>query len=245
MLPESVDLVNNCALCQSLEDLARIAGLLDYPDDADRFSRRLADLRARIHRTFYHPQDATYGTGSQIDMAFPLLVGAVPDSLTPKVRDRLFERTESVYDGHLVTGLVGVPVLAEWATLAGECDWMYGLLKTHGYPGYLYMLDGGATGTWEHWDAQRSRLHNCFNGIGSWFYQALGGIIPEEPGYRRVRIDPQVPQGLEWVRVSQDTPYGTISVHREGRTLHLELPVGVTATVRGRNYGCGRHDIEI
>ena len=72
-----------------------------------------------------------------------------------------------------------------------------------------------------------------------------GGIIPEEPGYRRVRIDPQVPQGLEWVRVSQDTPYGTISVHREGRTLHLELPVGVTATVRGRNYGCGRHDIEI
>ena len=245
MLPESVDLVNNCALCQSLEDLARIARLLDKPDDADRFSRRLADLRARIHRTFYHPQDATYGTGSQIDMAFPLLVGAVPDSLAPKVRDRLFERTETVYDGHLVTGLVGVPVLAEWATLAGECDWMYGLLKTHGYPGYLYMVDNGATGTWEHWDAQRSRLHNCFNGIGSWFYQALGGIIPEEPGYRRVRIDPQVPQGLEWVRVSQDTPYGTIRAHREGRTLHLELPVGVTATVRGRNYGCGRHDIEI
>ncbi len=245
MQEESVDLVNNCALCQSYADLVQIARKLGKPADADGFSQRLADLRAKIHRAFYHPQDATYGTGSQIDMVFPLLVGAVPDSLVSKVRNRLFERTETVYDGHLVTGLVGVPVLAEWATLAGECDWMYGLLKTHGYPGYLYMLDNGATGTWEHWDAQRSRLHNCFNGIGSWFYQALGGILPLEPGYRRVRIAPQVPAGLEWVEVSQETPYGTVQVRREGRNLHFEVPAGVTAVVQDREYGCGRHDIEI
>ena len=178
-------------------------------------------------------------------MAYPLLVGAVPDSLTGKVRDRLLERTASVFDGHLVTGLVGVPILTEWATLAGECDFFYGLLKTHGYPGYLYMLDNGATGTWEHWDAERSRLHNCFNGIGSWFYQALGGIIPDEPGYRHLKIEPQVPEGLEWVCVTQETPYGPVVVHREGRKLHFELPVGITATFAGREYGCGRHDIEM
>ena len=169
----------------------------------------------------------------------------MPDSLQGKVRDILFERTEKVYDGHLVTGLVGVPILAEWATLSGECDWMYGLLKTHGYPGYLYMLDNGATGTWEHWDAQRSRLHNCFNGIGSWFYQALGGILPEEPGYRRIRIEPQLPLGLEWVKLCQETPYGPVVVRREGKKLHFELPVGITATVKGEEFGCGSHDIEI
>ena len=245
MLPESVDLVNNCALCQAYADLEQIARKLGKDLDAERFSQRLKDLQASIHRTFYHPDDTGYGTGSQIDLAYPLLVGAVPDSLQGRGRDILCERTEKVYDGPLVTGLVGVPILAEWATLSGECDWMYGLLKTHGYPGYLYMLDNGATGTWEHWDAQRSRLHNCFNGIGSWFYQALGGILPEEPGYKRIRIEPQVPQGLEWVRVNQDTPYGSVVVRREGKKLHFELPVGVTATVKGEEFGCGSHDIEI
>ena len=241
----SVDLVNNCSLCQVYADLVQIADVLGKSEDAERFGARLSALQARIHETFYHPGDNTYGTGSQIDMAYPLLVGAVPDSLTGKVRDRLLERTATVYDGHLVTGLVGVPILAEWATLAGECDWMYGLLKQHGYPGYLYMLDNDATGTWEHWDAERSRLHNCFNGIGSWFYQALGGIIPTEPGYRHIRLAPQIPQGLEWVRVTQETPYGPVVVRREGRKLHFELPVGVTATVADKDYGCGRYDIEI
>ena len=241
----SVDLVNNCSLCQVYADLDRIARVLGKPEEADAFCRRLSALQERIHRTFYHPEDGTYGTGSQIDMVYPLLVGAVPDSLVPAVRDRLVERTAQVYDGHLVTGLVGVPVLTEWATLAGECDWMYGLLKQHGYPGYLYMLDNGATGTWEHWDAERSRLHNCFNGIGSWFYQALGGLIPDAPGYRHVRIEPQIPAGLEWVRMSQETPYGPIVIRREGKALHFELPVGVTATVRGQEYGCGNHDLKL
>ena len=245
MLPESVDLVNNCALCQAYADLEQIARKLGKDWDAERFSQRLKDLQASIHRTFYHPDDTGYGTGSQIDLAYPLLVGAVPDSLQGKVRDILFERTAKVYDSHLVTGLVGVPILAEWATLSGECDWMYGLLKTHGYPGYLYMLDNGATGTWEHWDAQRSRLHNCFNGIGSWFYQALGGILPEEPGYRRIRIEPQLPLGLEWVKLCQETPYGPVVVRREGKKLHFELPVGVTATVKGEEFVCGSYDIEI
>ena len=104
------------------------------------------------------------------------------------------------------------------------------------------MLDNGATGTWEHWNGRRSRLHNCFNGIGSWFYQALGGIIPEEPGYRRIRIEPQTPEGLEKVRVTQNTPYGPILVIREGRKLHVELPVGITAVTEGKEY-TGKTDL--
>ena len=157
----------------------------------------------------------------------------------------MLERTAKVYDGHLKTGLVGVPVVTEWATLAGECDFMYGMLKERTYPGYLYMIDNGATGTWEHWNSDRSRLHNCFNGVGSWFYQALGGIIPTEPGYRKVNINPQIPEGLQTVKVTQETPYGMIIVIRDGKNLHFELPVGVTATVQGNEYNNGKHDVAI
>lgn len=243
--PASVGLVNNCSLCQVYQDLEQIARRLGEEADAAAFRARYDALAKRIHETWYNPDNATYATGSQIDMAYPLLVGVTPPELRQAVRDRLLDRTETIYGGHLATGLVGVPVITEWATLAGEADWVYGMLKQHGYPGYLYMLDNGATGTWEHWNGRRSRLHNCFNGIGSWFYQALGGIIPEAPGYRRLRIEPQVPAGLDWVEVRQETPYGPVRVARHGRKLHFEIPVGVTAAVGGRDYAAGVYDIDL
>lgn len=211
--PASVDLVNNCALAQSYQALVGMAEVMGREADAAEFSRRLDALRTRIHETFYH--NGIYGSGSQIDLVYPLLVGAAPQELKDTVVRNLKERTRTLYNGHLATGLVGIPVLTEWVTQAGEADWMYSLLKQYGYPGYLHMLDNGATGVWEHWDGRRSRLHNCFNGILSWFYQALGGIVPEEPGYRKVRIEPQLPDGIDWVEVRQETPYGPVeAVHR-------------------------------
>ena len=243
--PASIDLVNNCTLCQVYLDMEQIATVLGEPADAVRFRLRYEDLARRIHHVFYHPETGLYGSGSQIDMVFPLLVEAVPDDLVPAVVARLKERTATLYGNHLATGLVGISVLTEWATRAQECDWLYGLLRQRGYPGYLHMLDQGATGVWEEWDGGRSKLHNCYNGIGSWFYQALGGIVPIEPGYREVSIDPQIPEGLEWVEVSQDTPYGTISVRREGNKLRLGLPVGVTARVQGEKYAVGEWDIRL
>ncbi len=243
--PMSVDLVNNCSLCQVYKELERIAGLVGHPEDEAAYKARYEALAARINEALFDPEENIYGSGSQIDMVYPLLVGIVPDGKVKQVRDKLFDRTATVYDGHLKTGLVGIPVITEWATLAGECDWLYGMLKQHSYPGYLYMIDNGATGTWEHWDAARSRLHNCFNGVGSWFYQALGGIIPDEPGYRHISLNPQIPEGLEKVAVTQETPYGTITVCREGRNLHFELPVGISATVKGIEYPCGSYDIEL
>ena len=220
--PASVDLVNNCALMQvyaCLEQMAPLMGGNPAP-----FRARHEALARRIQEVFYH--DGIYASGSQIDMVYPLLTGVAPE--VEKVVSALKERTSGVYGGHLATGLVGVPVVTEWATKAGEADWLYGLLKLPGYPGYLYMIENGATGVWEEWDGGRSHLHNCYNGIGSWFYQALGGIVALEPGYRRVRIAPQNPAGLEWVKVVQPTPYGPITVERHGTEVSYTVPVGVT-----------------
>ena len=242
--PESVDLVNNCSLIQVYTDLEKIAVIVGHPEEADGFKARREALSKKINETFFHSDDSVYGSGSQLDMVYPMLVGIVPETDLKAVRDKLMERTADVYDGYLKTGLVGIPVITEWATLAGECEWMYGMLKKHGYPGYLHMLDNGATGTWEHWEARRSRLHNCYNGIGSWFYQALGGLIPDAPGYKHVIINPQIPEGLERVDVTQETPYGTIVISRNGRKLHFELPVGVKATVKGQDYSCGSYEVE-
>jgi alpha-L-rhamnosidase len=99
------------------------------------------------------------------------------------------------------------------------------------------MIDNKATTTWESWDRDRSRIHNCYNGIGSWFYQAIGGIRPDEanPGYRRVFIDPQIPQGITWAKTTKESPYGTITVHwvlesKNQLKVNITLPVGTQGT---------------
>jgi alpha-L-rhamnosidase len=147
---------------------------------------------------------------------------------------------------------MGVPIFTEWATKARQSDLVATILRQPDYPGYLYMIANGATATWESWDSERSRVHNCYNGIGTWFYQALAGIRPDEhaPGYRHFYVDPQPTGGVSWVKATKPTPYGEIRVEigADGR-LSLVVPVGTTATVypkssREQTFGAGRWQID-
>jgi alpha-L-rhamnosidase len=233
----SIDLVNNCFISQCLDALQKMALILDKPDDARVFSERRTTLNSLIHRTFYCPENDVYGTGSQLDMCYPMSVGVVPEPLYNKVKEKMIELTATQYNGHIAVGLVGVPVLTDWAIRNNAADFMYSLLKQSDYPGYLYMLNNGATTTWEYWSGERSRVHNCYNGIGNWFYEAVGGIRTDEnyPGYERVRIHPQIFEGVSWAKTTKETPYGTIVVNWERKNgvqnMYISLPVGVQATV--------------
>lgn len=229
----SVDLVNNCSLSQNLSAMEHIALLLGKEDDARDFACRRNTLNAAIHEAFFNPSDTTYASRSELDMLYPMLVGAVPEELYPAVRSKMMERSSSVYRNHIAEGLVGIPVLAEWAVKDNQPDFVYEKLKQRDCPGYLYMIDNGGTTTWEYWDGDRSFIHNCFNGIGSWFYQALGGIVPDGPGYSSFTINPQIPSGVTDADVTKETPYGTIEVHWKkscGEVLYeLSVPVGTVA----------------
>jgi alpha-L-rhamnosidase len=232
----SVDLVNNCCVSVCYDYMSEIAGILGHADDKKAYAAERNHLNQLIHEVFYDEESRTYGTGVQIDLAYPMLAGAVPDSLK-KVIVEQFERETERRNGHLSTGLVGVPVVTEWSVKNNRADLMYAMLKKREYPGYLYMTDNGATTTWEHWNGERSRIHNCYNGIGSWFYEAIGGICPDRkaPGYRHFYICPQIPAGMTWANTSRETPYGTVKVNwkTDGAAVSLDvtIPSGSEATV--------------
>ena len=237
MDPASVGLVNNCFMAVCFDNMQKIAGVLGKTDDAARYAQQKSDIQKQIHLRFFDAPKGSYGTGSQIDFAYPLLSGVVPAELRNEVTSRFKEATETTWRGHLTTGLVGVPVLTEWAVKNSAADFMYNMLKKRDYPGYLYMIDNGATTTWEHWDGARSWIHNCYNGIGSWFYQAPGGIQPVEegPAFRQIRIEPQIPKGVTWAKTRKETPYGTLVVNwtlENGEIeLSLQIPFGSCAEV--------------
>lgn len=233
--PESIGLVNNCFIVVCYETMHKIAELLGKTTDAWEYSDKAAALRNKIHDRYYSVKKATYGTGSQIDLTYPLLAKVVPDTLKEKTTESLHNLIIINKKGHIATGLVGIPVFTEWAIRNRESELMYTILKSKGYPGYLHMLDNGATTTWEHWNGARSRMHNCYNGIGAWFYQALCGITPDEtdPGYTRLTVDPQIPHGVSQAECTKDTPSGPLSiawVKTPGKLkVEIVIPVGCIA----------------
>jgi alpha-L-rhamnosidase len=170
-------------------------------------------------------------------MTYPLLAGIVPDNLEETIKNRLRDVIIKDHNGHIACGLVGIPVFTEWSVKNKESDLFYSMLKKRDYPGYLYMIDNGATTTWEHWNGARSRIHNCYNGIGSWFYQSVGGINKDEnsPGYQHIIIDPDIPKGITWANTTKETPYGTVKVNwiiENGIfSITVSIPAGCTGSL--------------
>ena len=241
LAPEGVDVkgesvlhVNNCFISECLDNMADIARLLGHPEDAREYAAWSDSLKAAVHDKFYHADSHSYANGTPLDNAYALLAG-IPDdvAIARQVQQRLIADSYGKYNAHIAVGLVGVPIFTEWVTRERQSDLMATILRQEDYPGYLNMINNGATTTWESWDSERSRVHNCYNGIGTWFYQALAGIRPDAkaPGYRHFFVDPQPTDGVTWVKATKPTPYGDICVELTDDTLRLTVPVGTTATI--------------
>jgi alpha-L-rhamnosidase len=256
---ESVLHVSNCFLADCLQLMEKMAHLTGHDDDAPRFAAWRKELLTAIHNHFYHPQTHTYANGTPLDQCYALLQGVPPDSTTSeKVKKQLLKDIHDKYHDHMAVGLVGVPIFTEWCIREHQAELMATLLRQPDYPGYLNMINNGATTTWESWDCgregkeDRSRVHNCYNGIGIWFYQAVAGIRPdpEHPGYQHFFIDPQPVEGVTWVKATQPTAYGTICVEIENGLLKVDIPEGTTATVlhgtpNERCLSGGKHIIKL
>ena len=231
----SIALVNNCFMAVCYETMQKIALTLGKNNEAEDYAARRLRIIDLINSKLYNKTEGIYGSGIQVDLTYPLLAGIVPDSIKESVKSKLADVIKKDHNGHIACGLVGIPVFTEWCVRNRESELMYSILKKRDYPGYLYMIDNGATTTWEHWNGARSRIHNCYNGIGSWFYQSLGGIIKDEnsSGYQHIIIDPDIPDGITWANTTKETPYGTITVKWiiENRELKMDIkiPVGCKA----------------
>ena len=237
---ESVLHASSCFISDCLADMVQMARMTGNPDDARHYAEWWQKLNAAIHRHFYHPESHTYANGTPLDQCYALLMGIPPDSATAAaVKARLIEDCHGKYRDHIAAGLMGVPIFTEWCIRERQTDLMATILRQEDYPGYLNMINQGATTTWESWDCgrpgkeDRSRVHNCYNGIGIWFYQALAGIRPdpEQPGYKHFFVAPQPCEGVDWVRCTKPTQYGDIRVEINDNVLRLIVPEGATATL--------------
>lgn len=258
---ESILHANSCFIAECLSNMEHMALMLHRTDDAQRFAARRQRIIESIHRHFFHPASHSYANGTPLDQCYALLLGIPPDSTTAAaVKTQLLSDIHTKYRDHVAFGLMGTPIFTEWCIRNRQTDLMATILRQPDYPGYLNMMEtprhqdvetsssksrslevtkSYIPTTWESWDCgrpgkeDRSRVHNCYNGIGIWFYQALAGIRPDtmQGGYKHFYVDPQPCSGVEWLRATKPTPFGDIRVEIRNSELLLTIPSGTTATI--------------
>jgi len=224
-------------MAYALEQAAQLADVLGETADAVMFRQWAAGRNVATHKEFYDPQHKRYGSGDQVTYVLPLIAGVVPDDLRDEVLAG-FEKTLMVKnEGHLSTGLSGTYLMVQYLQSIGRDDLIYTFASKRTYPSWGYMLKNGATATWEHWNGRASRIHNCYNNIGSWFIQGIAGIRPDpaKPGFKNAIIKPAFLEELSYVNCTHDSVYGTIQSNWKRKDdaviMAVKIPANSTATV--------------
>lgn len=232
---------------------ARIAEILDRPEEARRYGRLCARIAAAFNAKFFNPETNNYGNGSQYSNAWPLYLGIVPEDRHAVVVDNLVEDIMVSHKGHLSTGFLGARYLLEVLCAEGHEEIAYTIVTQKDYPGWGYMIANGATTIWELWvkatgNGMNSANHPAFGFVDGWFYRALAGIS-SETGFDHIDIKPCVVGDLKEARAKVDTVRGVVASHwkrtRDGLTLDVTIPANSRASVWAPKVGLAAPEVKV
>jgi alpha-L-rhamnosidase len=245
--PAGVPTINAISSTAYYAHLARIAAdaarALGKADDASRYGRLFASIRADFNARFLGP-DGSYREKEtdpfvQTAQILPLAFGLVPDDRRATLADRLADDIMKVRGGHAYVGVLGARHVLSVLTETGHHDVACAVAARTDEPSWGYWTDvAGFTALGEHWPATtRSRNHHFFGAIVQWFYEDLAGMRPVAPGYERIEFKPQIPQtGLDRVAASYESVRGTVATRWHRTATGLELDVTVPPNAAGRVY---------
>ncbi len=234
--PISGHFINNAHYLYTLQLAAKIAAILDKPEDAAMYAERAATLQRALHERYYNAATHSYATGEQPYLALALLLGIVPQELRAAVAENL-ESTILVKDGgHIDAGMHGAYFLLKDLMEDNRNDLIYQMASKKDFPSWGNMLERGATTSWESWSGG-SHIHDTLISIGAWFIEGIGGIRVDEkaPGFRHFFLEPAPVGGLTFARASYKCPHGTIvsNWRIENGVLRMDatVPPGTSATL--------------
>lgn len=239
--PKPVALVATAQFFQAASMVARFAEILEKPAEAARYRALAQGISEAFVSRFLEPGTGRFDIATQAAQATALYMGLVPEHETGRAVARMVQAVVDDHGGHVATGIFGTKYLLEMLSRTGHNDVAYGMVDTEAYPGWGFMLANGATTVWETWapsDNVYSQNHPMFGSVNEWFFKSLAGIRPDDEavGFDRFRIEPDLPEGLEWVDARYDSARGAVVSRwrRDGDRVRIEVevPVNSTAVVR-------------
>jgi alpha-L-rhamnosidase len=236
--PTPKDMIGTAYFARDAALMSRMASALGKATEAKGYAALEVQIREAFQR-HYITQDGLILGDTQTSYLLALAFDLVPEHLVAAAGERLVQRIEA-RDWHLSTGFLGTPLLNPVLTKIGRSEVAYKLLLQDTYPSWLYPITNGATTMWERWNSytkedgfgpveMNSFNHYAYGAVGEWLYQSVGGIAPDpaHPGYKVVRIAPQIKGPLSCVDLSLKTRSGTFHVRWKCRHGYAELQVTV------------------
>jgi alpha-L-rhamnosidase len=238
-------LVATAFLARTTAELALAADVLGRSGDAERYRT----LHVRVRDAFRHEWVTPAGLladQSATAHALAICFGLLDPEQEARSGARLAQLVERA--GHRIsTGFAGTPYVTDALSRTGHLDTAYALLLETACPSFLYPVTMGATTIWERWDAIRpdgtlhstgmtSLNHYALGAVAAWLHRVVAGLVPLEPGYRRIRVAPRPGGGLTHASAIHDTPFGRVRaawcLEPDRRVLvDVSVPEGVSAEV--------------
>jgi alpha-L-rhamnosidase len=178
---------------------------------------------------------------TQTGYVLALYMHLMPDELRAAAADKLVGK---IRDNHwlLGTGFVGTPYLLAVLSDTGHADVAYRILLNRAYPSWGYLIDHGATTTWERWNGDTMRddpsmnsyNHYAYGAVAEWLYRYAAGVDtdPADPGFHTIVLHPNFDSRLGHLSFDYDSSYGT--VHSDwsitGKTVHWKVIVPPNAS---------------
>lgn len=235
--------------------MRHFAELLHRPEDAAAFDVKAAAVRRAFNGKFL--MDGHYSNNTVTANLLPLYFGITPEAQRKEVFRHIVGKIEKDNHGHISTGVIGTQWLMRGLTKFGRGDLAWKIATNRDYPSWGYMVEQGATTIWELWNGNtanpqmNSQNHVMLLGdLIAWCFQDLAGIAPAKPGFKKIRMAPVFPEGLNFINATYQTPYGEVVsrwTRRNGLVLwdivvppnteaEVRLPDGRMTTVGSGNY---------
>ncbi len=232
--------------------LADSAEVLGKKDDAKKYRSEAESVREAFV-AHYFDEEGKLQNAPETQTAYILAFefDLLPPQMEAQAAAHLLRLIEEA-EGHLRTGFLGTPYIAQVLDETGNAKTAFSLLFNETYPSWFYSINQGATTMWERWDSytvadgfhpqgMNSFNHYAYGAIGQWMYERVAGLAPDpsQPGYQHFYIRPLVGGPLTSASARLETGYGVASsswVLKEGKLeLVVEVPPNTSATIEFPN----------
>ncbi len=216
--------------------LAKFAGLLGKQEEEEELLEYAAEVREQYnkrllvwhpkkgfwcYRVWEHSEDVVL---TQAAEALPLYWGMVPPEREADVVAALRDTLEE--EDAFISGEIGLPYIIQSARRYGMNDLISRFILRPEHPSYYAFILEGETTLGEYWETNpRSHCHDMMGHIIEWYYNGIAGILPEEPGFRRVTIRPYLPETMKQFTCCYQSASGQIQVRVEEGEKEILLTV--------------------
>jgi alpha-L-rhamnosidase len=211
-------------------------------EDEEKYTRQFEKIRAAFQKQYVrddgfiagadnkpspfgqinNPEARSKGGDTQTGYVLALHMNLLSEASRPLAGQRLVDKIEANH-GLLGTGFLGTPYLLEELTKTGHVDLAYKLLLNTEYPSWGYLIEHGATTTWERWNGDQmkgdpsmnSYNHYAYGAVADWIYRYAAGVdaTPLDAGFHTVYLHPVFDARLGHVEFDYESGYG--QVHSE------------------------------